>query len=201
MPALVHPTSLPPPSHPRLTVSARVSQVLSLDRAPPGQATRTSACRRRCRACPIWARSSASRPPVNRVRRHCSAAAQRWRSVCCARVVVARAWVHLVVRPCPKSRLRDGGEWGRKGRLKAGSGLCELGSSSRWPPWRRCFCVWQDGGDALLLALKFIGAVEAGALMESIIVRAAASRRHLLQRLRSRSWWTSRARSSPGLGQ
>jgi hypothetical protein len=52
--------------------------------------------------------------------------------------------------------------------LKAGSGLCELGSLSRWPPWRRCFCVWQDGGDALLLALKFIGAVEAGALMESI---------------------------------
>ena len=58
--------------------------------------------------------------------------------------------------------------------MKAGSGLCELGSLSRWPPWRRCFCVWQDGGDALLLALKFIGAVEAGALMESIMVRAAA---------------------------
>ena len=51
------------------------------------------------------------------------------------------------------------------------SGLCELGSSflvslAADPPWRRCFwfCVWQDGGDALLLALKFIGAVEAGAL-------------------------------------
>ena len=110
---------------------------------------------------------------------------------------------HLVVRPCPKSRLRDGGEWGRKDRLKAGSGLCELGSSSRWPPWRRCFCVWQDGGDALLLALKCIGAVEleAGVLMESIIVRAAASRRHLHHRLGSRSWWTSWARSSPCLGQ
>ena len=43
--------------------------------------------------------------------------------------------------PCrsslPKTRLRDGGEWGRKGRLKAGSGLCELGSSSRWPLFRR----------------------------------------------------------------
>jgi hypothetical protein len=40
------------------------------------------------------------------------------------------------------------------------------------------------------IAPKFIGAVEAGALMESIMVRAAASRRHLLQRLGSRSWWT-----------
>jgi hypothetical protein len=39
-------------------------------------------------------------------------------------------------------------------------GLCELGSSSRWPPWRRCFCVQQDGGDALLIALKFNGAVD-----------------------------------------
>ena len=84
----------------------------------------------------------------------------------CSEFQTARG--HLVVLPCPKSRLSDGGEWGRKDRLKAGSGLCELGSSSRWPPWRRCFCVWQDGGDALLLALKFIGAVEAGALMESI---------------------------------
>ena len=79
---------------------------------------------------------------------------------------------HLVVRPiehrpCPKSRLRDGGEWGRKGRLKAGSGLCELRSSSRWPPWRRCFGFRGDGCDALLVALKFMGAVEAGALMVS----------------------------------
>ena len=87
------------------------------------------------------------------------------------------------------------------GRLKAGSGLCELTCSSRWPPWRRCFGVRQDGGDALLIALVFIGAVEAGALMESIIVRAAASRRHLLQRLGLRSWWTLRARSSPRFGQ
>ena len=52
--------------------------------------------------------------------------------------------------------------------MKAGSGLCELGSSSRWPPWRRCFGVRGDGCDALLVALKFMGAVEAGALMESI---------------------------------
>jgi hypothetical protein len=37
--------------------------------------------------------------------------------------------------------------------------------------------------------------------MESIMVRAAASRRHLLQRLGSRSWWTFWARSSPDLGQ
>ena len=55
---------------------------------------------------------------------------------------------------------------------------------SRWPSWRRCFGVQQDGRDALLIALKFIGAIEAGALMESIMVRAAgASRRHLLQRV------------------
>jgi hypothetical protein len=50
-----------------------------------------------------------------------------------------------------------------------------------------CFGVRQDGCDALLIALVFFGAVEAGALMESIMVRAAASRRHLLQRLGSRS--------------
>ena len=80
---------------------------------------------------------------------------------------------HLVVRPwpCPNSRLRDGGEWGRKGCLKAGSGLCELGSSSRWPPWRRCFGVRGDGCDALLVALKFMGAVEAGALMDRAVKR------------------------------
>jgi hypothetical protein len=72
-------------------------------------------------------------------------------------------------------------------RLRARSDLCELMCSSRWPPWRRCFGVQQDGRDALLIALKFIGAIEAGALMESIMVRAAASRRHLLQRLGSRS--------------
>ena len=92
---------------------------------------------------------------------------------------------------CPKSRRkRRRRMWQERPLRTAGSGLCELGSSSRWPPWRRCFCVRQDGGDALLIALKFIGAVEAGALMESIMVRAAASRRHLLQRLGSRSWWT-----------
>ena len=82
---------------------------------------------------------------------------------------------HLVILSVRRSRLRDGGEWGRKGRLKAGSGLCELGSSSRWPPWRRCFGVQQDGGDALLIALVFIGAIEAGVLMESIMVRAAGA--------------------------
>jgi hypothetical protein len=114
---------------------------------------------------------------------------------------------------CPKSRRkRRRRMWQERPLRTAGSGLCELGSSSRWPPWRRCFCVRQDGGDALLIALKFIGDVEAGAgcglrgswfiRVRSIIrVRAAASRRHLLQRLRSRSWWTSRARSSPCLGQ
>ena len=32
----------------------------------------------------------------------------------------------------------------------------------RWPPWRRCFGVRQDGRDALLIALVLIGAVEAG---------------------------------------
>ena len=57
--------------------------------------------------------------------------------------------------------------------MKAGSGLCELGSPSRWPPWRRCFCVRQDDRDELLIAPKFIGAVEAGALMESIMDRAS----------------------------
>ena len=83
--------------------------------------------------------------------------------------------MHLVVRPlCPKSRLRDGGKWGRKGRLKAGSGLCELGSPSHWPPWRRCFCVRQDDRDALPIAPKLIGAVEAGAFMESIMVNHGA---------------------------
>jgi hypothetical protein len=59
--------------------------------------------------------------------------------------------------------------------LKAGSGLCELACSSRWPSWRRCFCIRQDDGDALLIALVFIGAVEAEAFMESIMVRAAAA--------------------------
>ena len=61
--------------------------------------------------------------------------------------------------------------------MKAGSGLCELTCSSRWPPWawRRCFGVRQDGGDTLLIALGFIGAVEAGALMESIMVCAGAA--------------------------
>jgi hypothetical protein len=57
--------------------------------------------------------------------------------------------------------------------LKAGSGLCELTCSSHWPPWRRCFGVRQDDGDALLIALVFIGAVEAGALMDSIMARGA----------------------------
>jgi hypothetical protein len=71
----------------------------------------------------------------------------------------------------------------RHGRWKAGSDLCELTCSSGWPPWHRCFGVRQDGGDALLIALVSIGAVEAGALMESIMVRAAASRQHLLQRI------------------
>ena len=33
---------------------------------------------------------------------------------------------HLVVCPCPKSRIKDGGKWVGNGRLKAGSGLCEL---------------------------------------------------------------------------
>ena len=42
-------------------------------------------------------------------------------------------------------------------RLRARSDLCELMCSSRWPPWRRCFGVQQDGRDALLIALKFIG--------------------------------------------
>jgi hypothetical protein len=56
---------------------------------------------------------------------------------------------------------------GQECRLKAGSGLCELACSSRWPPWRRCFCIRQDDGDVLLIALVFVGAVEAGALMWS----------------------------------
>ena len=108
---------------------------------------------------------------------------------------------HLVVQACPRSRdqtkrrRRTGQERPFEGRtrpLRAGIPV------SLWPPWRRCFCVRQDDRDALLIAPKFIGVVEAGgALMESIMVRAAASRRHLLQRLGSRSWWTLRARSSP----
>jgi hypothetical protein len=65
-------------------------------------------------------------------------------------------------------RRRMGQEWPFEGRIR---GHCELTCSSRWPPWRRCFYVRQDGDDALvLIALVFIGAVEAAALMESIMV-------------------------------